>query len=125
MKRITIPLQTPLKGHHGPISEVIIREPNVYECLELGDPYVVGSSPSGAQLVVENPEVITAYARRLVVEPKDTQLLSQGGVELARAIKEAVISFFLLGTDTDAVSETLPTSSRSEASAPASAISAE
>lgn len=122
-KKITVALRSPIEGHAGPVNAIVLREPNVFECLELGDPYVVGSSPSGGQLVVENPEIITAYVRRCLVEPNDPALLYQGGVEMARAIKEAIISFFLPGTEADAASETLPTSSRSEASETASSMS--
>ncbi|MDB5652471.1 MAG: hypothetical protein JWQ94_84 [Tardiphaga sp.] len=117
MKRVSIPLREPLRGPHGNVDTVIIREPNVFECLEIGDPFVVGTSPSGAQLVVENYEAISAYTRRCLVEPADPALLHQGGVDLARAIKEAIIGFFLPGTGADAASDTSPTSLRSEASA--------
>src|ERR1700694_1068637 len=112
-KRVTIPLTTPLEGPDGKIREIIIREPNVMEGLEIGDPYVVGSSPSGSQLVVENYEAITAYVRRCLVEPKDQALLQQGGVEVARALKEAVIGFFLPATAEAAASEISQTSSPS------------
>ena len=117
MKKTSIPLKTPLKSPNGDVFEIIIREPNVFECLELGDPFVVGASPTGSQLVIENPEVITAYVRRCLIEPQNPDLLYQGGVEMARAIKEAVISFFLPGTEADAASEISPMNSRSGASA--------
>lgn len=105
--KVTIRLRTPLRGPNGArIREVIIREPNVTECLSIGDPYVVGSSPTGSQIVVENYEAISEYVRRCVIEPADPALLEQGGVFLARKLKEAVINFFLNAEDGDAVSAT-------------------
>ena len=95
MKKVTIKLKEPLRGpNNTEYTEVIIREPTVTEALRIGDPYVVGSAPSGAQLVVENFEAISEYTRICVVEPRDTALLDQGGVFLARELKRAVIDFF-------------------------------
>ncbi len=109
-KKVSIPLKEPIVGHDGPIHTLVLREPRVFEVLQNGDPYVVGSSPSGGQLVVENPEIIATYVKLCLEEPKDHLLLmSQGGVEMARALKEAIIGFFLPGTEADAGSETLPT----------------
>ena len=114
-KRVIINLAVPLEGPAGKIHSVVIREPNVFECLEIGDPFVVGSSPSGARLVVENPEAIAAYLRRCLVEPADPAVLHQGGVELAREIKETIINFFLPATGEAAASETSRTTSPSAA----------
>src|SRR6185437_10017998 len=108
--RVTIQLTTPIEGHNGPIHSIVMREPTVFECLEIGDPFIVGASPSGNQLVVENYEAIAAYAKRCLVEPNDPGILTnQGGVEMARAIKETIISFFLPAAEGAAASETSPT----------------
>jgi hypothetical protein len=120
MKRtITIQLKTPLKAPQGDVNEIVLREPNVIQCIRLGDPFVVGTSRDGSQLVVENPEVIESYLNNCLVEPRDPAILLQGGVEVARQIKDAIFSFFLQGNEGGAASETLPTSSRSEDSAAA------
>lgn len=123
-KRVTFQLTTPIEGHDGKITSITLREPHVFEVLEIGDPFVVGTSPSGAQLVVENSEALTAYARRLIVEPANIDVLqNQGGVEMARGIKEAILGFFLPATDTDAASVGSQTTSPSAGSAPASGTS--
>lgn len=110
-KNITIKLDKPLAGHAGPVTQVVIREPTFNEYLDIGDPYVVAQAPvSGIPFILEDKAAIATYARTLIVEPTDPLLLEQGGMVLARKIKEAIKSFFLVGGEADAVSSTLPTS---------------
>lgn len=94
-KTVRIPLDKPLKGHHGSIDHVIVREPSYDEYLLHGDPYVYLPLKEGGWFRSDSTEVLAAYVGILVVEPKDKLLLSQGGFELARSIKDAVLSFFL------------------------------
>lgn len=113
-RQLTVNLNTPLQAHGGvTIQNVVLREPSVFEVLEIGDPFTIGFSRDGGQIVAENPEAITTYIRRCVIEPKDTALLEQGGVELARGLKQALLSFFLPGNTEGEGSETSPTTSPS------------
>jgi hypothetical protein len=119
LRKITIPVDPPIVGHSGMIREIVLQEPSVLAVLKLGDPYSIGMSPSGVQLIAENPEAIEAYVEQCIIEPRGgTLFLAQGGVGLARAIKTAVLSFFL---DGGAADEASPTSSTISPSAPESA----
>lgn len=113
-RQLTVSLSVPLRSHGGAvIHSVVIREPNVFEVLEIGDPFTIGFSKDGGQIVAENPEAITAYIRRCIVEPKDMGLLEQGGVELARGLKQSLLSFFLPDATEGGASQTLPMTSPS------------
>lgn len=94
-KTVSIPVSPPLKGHHGQIDHVIVREPTFDEFLQYGDPFVYLPLSEGTLFRSDNTEVLAAYADVLVEEPKDKLLLRQGGLKLAREIRYAVLSFFL------------------------------
>lgn len=91
---IRIKVSPPLKGHKGPIHEVVIREPTFEEYLRHGDPYIFVPLNGGKAFPSESMEVLSEYVKILVVEP-DELLLAQGGFKLARQIKEAIMGFFL------------------------------
>lgn len=96
--QVKIPLEKPLIAHGKTISEVVVREPTFAEYMELGDPFIVALSPeSRIPFMVEDKAVLTAYCQRLVVEPADQLLLSQGGHHLAKRIALTVRGFFLDG----------------------------
>ncbi len=115
-RKITIELDTPLRGHNGEIKAVVLREPRMAEYFRLGDPWTIALSEGKVPFTIENGEAIEQYVRACVVEPADFQLLEQGGLQLARKLKEAVLSFFQPGTpiaqDT-AISQMPPTTSPS------------
>jgi hypothetical protein len=94
-KTVSIPVDPPIVGHKGKITEIVVREPTFDEYLAFGDPYVYLPLKEGSWFRSDNTEVLAAYVGILVVEPKDKLLLGQGGFKLAREIKDAVLSFFL------------------------------
>jgi hypothetical protein len=110
-KTVTIKLDAPLTGHNGErCMQVIVREPTFNEYLDNGDPYLVALAPqSGIPFQIEDKQAIAAYARLLIVEPKDPLLLEQGGMALAGKVKEAIRSFFLPAGGAGADSRTSPT----------------
>jgi hypothetical protein len=110
-KTVTIPLDTPLTGHGSErVTRVVVREPTFSEYLDNGDPYLVALAPqSGIPFQIEDKQAIAAYARLLIVEPKDPLLLEQGGIALAAKVKEAVRSFFLPAGEAGTGSRTSPT----------------
>jgi hypothetical protein len=93
-KKVTIKLDKPITGHGGPITEIVVREPTYAEYVQHGDALIFVPLPTGGFFPSENLEVISAYMKICVVGP-DEIILSQGGMDLARRIKDAVISFFL------------------------------
>lgn len=94
-KTVTIKLEKPLAGHGAPITNVVLREPTFAEYVQYGDPLIYVPLQSGGFFPSENLDVISKYMTLCVVEPKDQLILEQGGMDLARRIKDAVIGFFL------------------------------
>lgn len=90
----TIALRKPLQSPEGPVSRIVLREPTFNEYLIHGDPYTVAASAGGNPFMVENPDVIAAYIKVCLVEPKDPAILHQGKAWLAKEVKEAVLAFF-------------------------------
>ena len=115
-KHVTIPLAEPLLGHHGAIHKVVVREPTFEDYIDLGgDPYTVARSAEGAAFVVEDAEKVRAYVNRCIVEPTDKLILEKASFRVARAVKEAVLSFFLPEPAAGGASATSPTTSSSPA----------
>ena len=85
-----------------------MREPTYDEYIEHGDPYIWVPIKGGSAFPSENAEAIKTYSSILV--DGDPLILRQGGFKLARAIKEAVLSFFLPDAAEGEDSQTLPTS---------------
>jgi hypothetical protein len=107
-KKIEIKLATPIKGHNGPISIVTVREPTFSEYLQYGDPIIWVPLPSGGVFPSEVHDVVTAYMRICVEQ--DALLIEQGGLDLARKLKDAILGFFLPASEEAAGSATSPTS---------------
>ena len=93
-RTVRIPLTPSLDGHKGPITEVMLREPDFDLYLELGDPITIARAPDGSLFTVENAVVIRAYLERCLVAPTDMLLLGPGGFRLARQLKDTVLGFF-------------------------------
>jgi hypothetical protein len=89
-----IPLTTPITGHNGPISKVVVKEPTGRDYFALGEPSVWARNPDGTSYVVENTEVLEKYIERCIVEPNDPLILSQLGLADAMRVREAVLDFF-------------------------------
>jgi hypothetical protein len=107
-----IKLDKPIVGH-GVVTKVVLREPTYAEYMEIGDPFLVGVSP-GSQIpfIIEDQAVITKYCEVLLVEP-DALIIQDGGMELAKKVRQAVKSFFRDGDEAGEASGTSPTSSPS------------
>lgn len=90
----TIILKKPLQAPEGEVKQLVFREPTFDEYLIHGDPYTVASSKEGNPFVIESADVIAAYIKVCLVEPKDPAILSQGKARLGKEVKETVLSFF-------------------------------
>ena len=113
-KTVTIPLDEPLLGHGEPIREVVLREPSYDDYVACGgEPYSIGQSEEGALFTIEKPEVIWAYARACMVQPKDGLLLAKRSFRVAREVRKAVLGFFRDTGAAAAPSEISPTTSSS------------
>lgn len=116
-EKVIIPLREPLRSPHGPVNEIVLREPTFDEYLSFGDPYTVALSESGTPFSVENVEAIKNYISLCLVEPKDPALLQQAGAAVAREVKNKLLGFFDLAAPTAPDSGTSPTTSPSGDSA--------
>ena len=94
-EKVTISLRTPIRGPNDLIvKEIVVREPTFDEYSEIGDPFVVATTPGGSPFLVENVETIRRYIQLCVVEPQDPALLSQLGARYAKQVKEKILGFF-------------------------------
>jgi len=109
-KTVTIICDPPLEAHNGKIHQIILREPRMEEYFQHGDPWTVALSEKGIPFSIENGEVISVYAKLCLVEPKDSALIDQGGITLAKKIKGALLDFFRPGGSDSAGSENTQTS---------------
>ncbi len=120
---VKIPVSPALLGHAGPITEVVLREPDFDTYLELGDPVTIARAPDGSIFQVENNVVIRTYIERCLVAPSDPLLLEAGGFRLARQLRDAVLGFFRAepsGADASKTSATTSSSPQEkDASTPA------
>jgi len=89
-----IPLSTPIQGHTGPISQVLVKEPTGRDYMALGEPSIWARNADGTSYVIEHTEVIEKYIERCLADPKDPLLLSQLGLADAMKVKDAVLDFF-------------------------------
>lgn len=90
-----IPVNPPLKGPNNQVINMItLREPTTFEALEIGEPYNIGEAPGGTRLLVENREAIVEYVKRCLVNANVDIIDQQGGIKLARQIKQAMLDFF-------------------------------
>lgn len=97
----TINLVEPIEGP-GPnketptvqITQIILRAPKFPDVMLLGEPRAFGRSEGGVMFTSEKEDVVDAYIRRLVIEPKDPALLNQCGLADTVQLKDAIFDFF-------------------------------
>lgn len=94
MPNVTITLAAPIEGHDGKISQVTLREPKYLDVVTLGEPSAYARSEGGMLFQAERDGVVQSYIERLLVEPKDHQLLTQLGLADTLKLKQAVFDFF-------------------------------
>ncbi len=117
-KTVTIVCDTPLEAHEGKkITQIVLREPTMEQYFTHGDPWTIALSEKGIPFSIENGEVISTYVKLCLVEPKDPQLLQQGGIALAKKIKGVILDFFRPGASDSEVSASMPTNSHSGSAA--------
>lgn len=87
------------EAHGKTFDTVTVREPRYNDLMELGEVYEAQFA-GGQRVVIENTATIAAYAKRCIVHPGH-ECLGELGVSDARAVREAVIGFFLT-PETDA-----------------------
>lgn len=101
MANTTIQLIEPIEGP-GPskeiptvqITQVVLRSPKFPDIMSLGEPAAFARSEGGMVFQAEKDEVVGEYIRRLLVEPKDPQLLNQLGLADSLQLKDAIFDFF-------------------------------
>lgn len=97
----TINLVEPIEGP-GPskesptvqITQIVLRPPKFPDVMLLGEPAAFARSEGGIIFQSEKDEVVSAYVQRLLIEPKDPQLLNQLGLADALQCREAIFDFF-------------------------------
>lgn len=97
----TITLVEPIEGPGATkeqpmvqITQVIMRPPKFPDIMMLGEPRAFGRSDGGVMFTSEKEDVVDAYIRRLVIEPKDPALLNQLGLADTMQLKDALFDFF-------------------------------
>jgi hypothetical protein len=91
---IDVPLKKPFPGHDGQVTKIVLREPTGSEFFMLGEPQSWVRAGGGMALV-DDEKVIRAYVERCIVQPDPVLAFSQMGVLDAKAVKEAMLSFFI------------------------------
>jgi hypothetical protein len=96
-ERVTITLKEPIPWHRKPITEIVLRPPNLVEYGRFGDPYsFVRPAGADAQAVyVENDQAVAGYMECCVVEPADKLALQHVRLADAMEIKAAILGFFV------------------------------
>lgn len=94
MANVTVKLIEPIEGHEGQVKEVVLRAPKFTDIMLLGEPAAFARSEGGMIFQAEKDGVVADYIKRLLVEPKDTALLSQLGLADSLQLKEAIFDFF-------------------------------
>lgn len=92
---VTIKLIDPIMGHgEVQILEVSLRRPRYTDVMALGEPASYARSEGGMLYEAERDGVVQGYIERLLVEPKDSGLLSQLSLADTLKLKDTVTGFF-------------------------------
>lgn len=94
MANVTITLTEPIEGPAGRIDQIVLRAPKFPDVMQLGEPVAFARSEGNMIFQAEKDEVVEGYIKRLLVEPKDPQLLMQLGLTDTIKLKEAIFEFF-------------------------------
>ncbi len=95
MKTVSVQLTEPIEGHSDEkLTEIVLREPKYRDVVTLGEPSAYARSEGGLIYQAERDGVVQGYIERLLVEPKDPQLLTQLCLADTLKLKEAVFGFF-------------------------------
>lgn len=101
MANRTITLLDPIEGPGGnkenptvKITQLVLRSPKFADIMALGEPAAFAQSEGGLVFTAEKEDVVAAYIVRLLVEPKDPQLLNQLEAADTIQLKEAIYDFF-------------------------------
>lgn len=95
MANATITLLTPIEGPEGQVKTIVLREPKYADVISLGEPSAYARSEAGMVYTAEKDDVVKGYIERLMIEPKDAQLLVQLTLADTLSLKEAVHGFFV------------------------------
>lgn len=95
MAATTINLATPVELHGELITDVTIREPTGANYLDFGEPFVIVGAKGGGVFRAENDDAIRRYLGACVEHKAGAHLLRLMTLEDARAIKTALLDFFL------------------------------
>jgi Phage tail assembly chaperone proteins, E, or 41 or 14 len=88
----TINLSEPIKGHHGMIKSVVLREPKYSDFIDLGMPTCWVSLSEGG-FSQETPSILGQWIERLA--DIDPNFLAQLCLRDTLALRGAVLSFFI------------------------------
>lgn len=92
-KQVRIPVPGGLFGHGKTFQEVVLREPTFREYLDIGDVIEHISYPNGMRIATVNNVTVDRYLQTCLVEPRDAIVVEQGGLALAKEVREAILGF--------------------------------
>lgn len=100
MPNATIQLTNPIEASSPDgkgtiqVASIVLREPKYLDVVQLGEPSAFARSDGGMLYQAERDGVVQGYIERLLIEPKDPQLLLQVSLADTLKLKEAVFGFF-------------------------------
>lgn len=89
-----VPLSKPIEAHGKRYTKAVLRHPTLEMYFRHGDPAVWVKAKTGEHVLVESDEVIHGYLKECLQEPDILLLESQGNLQDALAIKDAITGFF-------------------------------
>jgi hypothetical protein len=109
MTNQVVKLSRRYEAHGTVFDEVTVREPRFEDLMTLGEPYEVQKTSNNVPIVIENTAIVADYVERCVVKP-GIECMVVLGIKDARAVRGAVLGFFLSGApQEDPSSTTSPT----------------
>ncbi len=114
MASVKVKLAHPFKYFDKMVTEIELKEPTGALYTRLGEPRTIVYNASGSGYFVDQADVIRAYLEALVVHELGADVFNFIALEDAKALKEALLDFFL-------VAETRLIAQRQTASSSASA----
>jgi hypothetical protein len=92
-KTTTVELTTPL-GAGGAVKSFTFREPRYEDYMALGDPETVMRTAEGGLIYSDTPQIISAYAERLLLPPADPNHMALASLTDTLKIRDTILGFF-------------------------------
>lgn len=92
MSEVSVPLAKEITAHGEKVKELVLREPEGDDLMEIGYPYIVVQSDTGGQGVELRPKVVARYVSKLAKIPMSS--VKQIGLADLQKLQGVVMGFF-------------------------------